>query len=131
MLHQGRDDAPQGEQRLVDVAGLARAPVLGAAPAVGWGWGRLSGASVFSTSVSSGTPLTYKGPSIDAAHTKRPVAPTPNPHLLMFSLPARSTRLSFPILITSSPSGVVSFMWIVTVKTLGAGSFGAGSFGEA
>jgi hypothetical protein len=26
--------------------------------------------------------------------------------------------LSFPILITSSPSGVVSFMWMVTVKTL-------------
>jgi hypothetical protein len=26
--------------------------------------------------------------------------------------------LSLPILMTSSPSGVVSFMWIVTVNTL-------------
>jgi hypothetical protein len=44
--------------------------------------------------------------------------PSLAPLRLMFSEPARSTRLSLPILMTSSPSGVVSFMWIVTVKML-------------
>ena len=40
------------------------------------------------------------------------------PEREMFSLPARSTKLSFPILMMSSPSAVASFRWIVMVKTL-------------
>ena len=34
----------------------------------------------------------------------------------MFSEPARSTRFSFPTLISSSPMVVISFMWMVIVK---------------
>ncbi len=41
---------------------------------------------------------------------------TQRTYLEIFSLPARSTRFSLPILITSSPSAVVSFMWMVMVK---------------
>jgi hypothetical protein len=73
-------------------------------------------------------------PASSSAHPQTPPAPGaratehPTPQsgarLLMFSLPARSTRLSLPILMTSSPSGVVSFMWIVTVNTLRGGGRG-------
>lgn len=37
--------------------------------------------------------------------------------LEIFSEPARSTRYSLPILMTSSPSGVISRMCTVTQKT--------------
>lgn len=40
------------------------------------------------------------------------------PALLMFSEPARSTRFSLPIFISSSPSGLFSFMWTTMVKTV-------------
>jgi hypothetical protein len=43
--------------------------------------------------------------------------PSRAPEREMFSDPAKSTRLSFPTFTTSSPSGVVSFMWMVTLKT--------------